>query len=97
GILTSLVANVMNNLPVGLMAGSVVANDHLPREIISAMLIGVDLGSNLSVTGSLATILWLASLRRKGIEVGTWDFLRLGAVVMPPALALSIMTILASR
>jgi arsenical pump membrane protein len=33
------------------------------------MLIGIDLGPNLSVTGSLATILWLVALRRQKIEV----------------------------
>ena len=35
-----------------------------------AILIGVDLGPNLSVTGSLATILWLIALRREGEDVG---------------------------
>jgi len=58
------------------------------------MLIGVDLGPNLSVTGSLATILWLVVLRREGLDVGAWRFLRLGAVVMPPALVLSIFALL---
>ena len=50
------------------------------------MLIGVDLGPNLSVTGSLATILWLVALRRERIEVTAWRFLKLGVLVMPPAL-----------
>ena len=50
------------------------------------MLIGVDLGPNLSVTGSLATILWLLALRREKSHVGALDFLRLGLLVMPPAL-----------
>jgi arsenical pump membrane protein len=50
------------------------------------MLIGVDLGPNLSVTGSLATILWLVALRREKIEVTAWRFLIIGALVMPPAL-----------
>jgi arsenical pump membrane protein len=50
------------------------------------MLIGVDLGPNLSVTGSLATILWLVALRRDKIEISAWRFLRLGLLVMPPAL-----------
>ena len=54
------------------------------------VLVGVDLGPNLSVTGSLATILWLAALRRDGQEVGFCRFLRLGAVVMPPALVLAL-------
>jgi arsenical pump membrane protein len=86
GVVTALADNVANNLPVGLVAGSVAAADHLPPPIVGAMLIGVDLGPNLSVTGSLATILWLVVLRRQKIEVSAWRFLRIGALVMPPAL-----------
>jgi arsenical pump membrane protein len=96
GILAGLAGNLMNNLPVGLMVGSVVAADHVPDQIVAAMLIGVDLGPNLSITGSLATILWLIALRREGIEVGTWTFLRLGLLVMPPALLLAIAAVLAT-
>ena len=51
-----------------------------------ALLIGVDLGPNLSVTGSLATILWLVALRREGQVISGWRFLGLGLIVMPPAL-----------
>jgi arsenical pump membrane protein len=58
--------------------------------VIGALLIGVDLGPNLSVTGSLATILWLAALRREGQEVSAWKFLGMGLVVMPPALLLAL-------
>jgi arsenical pump membrane protein len=76
-----------------LIAGSVVAANQLPSQITGAMLIGVDLGPNLSVTGSLATILWLVVLRREGLDVGTWRFLRLGAVVMPPALVLALIAL----
>jgi arsenical pump membrane protein len=49
----------------------------------------VDLGPNLSVTGSLATILWLIALRREGEQIGAWQFLKVGLLVMPPALLLS--------
>jgi arsenical pump membrane protein len=93
GLVVALASNLMNNLPVGLIVGSVVAADQLPSHVVGAMLIGVDLGPNLSVTGSLATILWLVVLRREGIDVGTWHFLRLGAVVMPPALVLAIIAL----
>jgi arsenical pump membrane protein len=86
GIVTALADNIANNLPVGLVAGSVAASDHLPQPVVNAMLIGVDLGPNLSVTGSLATILWLVALRRQKIDVGAWHFLKIGALVMPPAL-----------
>jgi arsenical pump membrane protein len=93
GLVVALASNLMNNLPVGLIAGSVVAAGQLPSHVTGAMLIGVDLGPNLSVTGSLATILWLVVLRREGLHVGAWAFLRLGAVVMPPALVLSILAL----
>jgi arsenical pump membrane protein len=53
-------------------------------------MVGIDLGPNLSITGSLATILWLTALRREGLEVGFWRFLRIGALVMPPALILAL-------
>jgi arsenical pump membrane protein len=86
GLVTAIAGNIANNLPVGLVAGSVAASDHLPPPVVSAMLIGVDLGPNLSVTGSLATILWLVALRREKIEVTAWRFLTIGALVMPPAL-----------
>jgi arsenical pump membrane protein len=42
------------------------------------------------VTGSLATILWLTALRREGLRVSAWRFLKLGALVMPPALVLAV-------
>ena len=86
GIITAIADNIANNLPVGLVAGSVAANDYVPEQVMSAMLIGVDLGPNLSVTGSLATILWLVALRRQKIELTALRFLRLGLLVMPPAL-----------
>ncbi len=90
GLVSALACNLMNNLPVGLIAGSFGDAGLLPQPVTGALLIGIDLGPNLSVTGSLATILWLVALRREGAHVGTWQFLRLGFLVMPPALALAL-------
>jgi arsenical pump membrane protein len=90
GILLALACNAMNNLPAGLIAGSAVAAAPVPARVTSALLIAVDLGPNLSVTGSLATILWLVALRREGFHISAWSFLKLGAVVMPPALVLAL-------
>lgn len=89
----ALLANLMNNLPVGLIAGSLLRGAMVPDLIRNAILIGVDLGPNLSVTGSLATILWLVAVRREGEDVGFFEFLRFGAVIMAPALALSVLTL----
>jgi arsenical pump membrane protein len=90
GVLVGFLSNLVNNLPAGLMAGTAVQAAHVPAEVSSAILIGVDLGPNLSVTGSLATILWLTALRRERVEVAGVDFLKLGMLVMPPALLLSL-------
>jgi len=94
GLVTAIASNLMNNLPVGLIAGSVASADHLPPRVVGAILIGVDLGPNLSVTGSLATILWLLALRREGLDVSAWRFLKVGLIVLPPALLLSILALI---
>lgn len=59
----------MNNLPAGLVAGSVMAAAQVEPMIQSAVAIGIDLGPNLSVTGSLATILWLVATRKRDENV----------------------------
>ena len=89
--------NVMNNLPVALIAGSVGAGAQVSVPLKDAMLVGVDLGPNLSVTGSLATILWLIALRRENVHVDGLTFLRLGMLVMPPALLLSLIVVVLQR
>jgi arsenical pump membrane protein len=86
----ALLCNAVNNLPMGLIAGTVASSAHLSPYVTGALLIGVDLGPNLSVTGSLATILWLVALRREGQDVSAWKFLLLGGFVMPPALLASL-------
>ena len=85
----AFLSNVMNNLPSGLLVGGALHSVHVPDHLRNALLIGVDLGPNLSVTGSLATILWLIVLRREGLHVGGSQFLKTGALVMPPALLLA--------
>ena len=90
GLALGVGTNLVNNQPAGLVAGRVVEVAQVPEAVRAALLIGVDLGPNLSVTGSLATILWLIALRREGHAVTAWQFLKLGALVMPPALLLAL-------
>lgn len=86
GTILAFVSNLMNNLPAGLVASTAVAQAQPPRLVVDGLLIGVDLGPNLSITGSLATILWLQAIRREGEDVSFWQFLKVGAVAMPLAL-----------
>jgi arsenical pump membrane protein len=90
GIVVAVASNLANNLPVGLIAATTTQIAQVPAHVTGAILIGVDLGPNLSVTGSLATILWLIALRREGEGVSALRFLKLGLVIMPPALLLSL-------
>ncbi|WP_062013925.1 arsenic transporter [Aureimonas sp. AU4] len=93
GTALAILTNLTNNLPLGLLAGAFAQGVELPQRVVDAILVGVDIGPNLSVTGSLATILWLTALRREGIEFGAWRFLKLGFLVMPPALVLALLAV----
>jgi arsenical pump membrane protein len=94
GFVVGIANNIVNNLPLGLIAGATVQAAHVKGLIANAVLIGVDLGPNLSVTGSLATILWLLALRKDSspeavgekLDVGFWKFLKVGVIAMPVAL-----------
>lgn len=82
--------NLLNNLPLGLIAGGTLNATQSHGLIANAILIGVDLGPNLSVTGSLATILWLLALRKENLDVSAMDFLKVGVIAMPAALCASM-------
>jgi len=94
GFFVGIANNIVNNLPLGLIAGATIQAAHTEGLIANAVLIGVDLGPNLSVTGSLATILWLLALRKDSgdpaggekLDVSFWKFLKVGAIAMPAAL-----------
>jgi arsenical pump membrane protein len=94
GFAVGIANNLVNNLPLGLIAGGTIQAAHTKGLIANAVLIGVDLGPNLSVTGSLATILWLLALRKDSggdeggekLDISFWKFLKVGAIAMPVAL-----------
>ncbi len=90
GFVVAVANNLVNNLPLGLIAGGTLHAGHVKGLLANAVLIGVDLGPNLSVTGSLATILWLLALRKEKLDVSFWKFLKVGAVTMPVALAAAL-------
>ena len=93
GIVVAVASNLVNNLPMGLIAAATSHAAQVPPQVAGAILIGVDLGPNLSVTGSLATILWLIALRRERVKIAPLRFLRYGLLVMPPALMLSLLAL----
>ena len=82
--------NLVNNLPLGLISGAALQTTPSHSVLSTAVLIGIDLGPNLSITGSLATILWLIAIRREGLNVSGWQFLKVGMLVMPLSLLMAI-------
>jgi len=84
-------ANAVNNLPALLVA--------LPRTGtgIWALLLGVNVGPLLLVTGTLAALLWQAGLKSIGIPVTAAQFTRIGIRVMPPALAAAFVVLVLLR
>jgi len=84
GAAATIAANVFNNLPVALFAGTALVGQSAGTT--HAALVAIDLGPNLSVTGSLATILWLVVLRREHVRVTPWQFLLVSAIATVPAL-----------
>ena len=85
----ALAANLFNNLFVSTAGGQTIAHQAFANHLIDAGLVGIDLGPNLFVSGSLATLLWLAALNREGVSVTPLQFFKLGAVVILPALAVA--------
>ena len=90
GLGIAFACNLMNNLPAGLVAAYAVQSSHIPEIVKSSILIGVDLGPNLSITGSLATILWVVALRREGQNVSALTFLKIGFWIMLIALIFAL-------
>jgi arsenical pump membrane protein len=85
----AVLANVLNNLPAALIAASALGGlaPGIERsDLAAAVIVGVNLGPNLTTIGSLATMLWLVLLRRRGVEVSALTYFRVGVVTTAPAL-----------
>lgn len=83
----------INNLPAGVIARYAVHAHGIAPHIVHAVLVGIDLGPNLSISASLATLLWAMMLRREGIEISGWRFLAAGAAVTIPSLVLALLVL----
>ncbi|WP_158703405.1 ArsB/NhaD family transporter [Pseudonocardia dioxanivorans] len=87
--IAAVLANVVNNLPATLVLLDVVATaaPDARTGLVLAVLLGVNIGPNLTFVGSLATLLWRQVLGGRGVRVGVGEFTRLGAVSVPLGLA----------
>jgi arsenical pump membrane protein len=85
--ISAVVANLLNNLPATLIILPVVAASG-PGAVL-AMLVGVNVGPNLTYVGSLATLLWRRIVHAHDHETDMGEFTRLGLRTVPPILVVS--------
>lgn len=83
---------LVNNLPAAVVLSSQPAISH-PH----ALLLGLDLGPNLAVTGSLSAVLWLQAARTVGARASLMTYSRLGLALVPPTLAAAAVALVATR
>jgi arsenical pump membrane protein len=98
---TALGANLINNVPMTLVMISALKGIHAAPHIQQAMVYGTifggALGPNLTTVGSLATMLWIVILRRKGLEISPREYMRLGVTIVPVMLTVGALLIAIQR
>jgi arsenical pump membrane protein len=89
-----VLANLVNNVPATLVLLGAIGPGSAPR--LLAMLIGVNIGPNLTYTGSLATLLWRTAVRRAGVEPRHRAFYRYALLATPLAVVLATVALWAT-
>jgi arsenical pump membrane protein len=92
--LAAVLANVVNNLPATLALMPLVATSG-PAAVL-AVLIGVNIGPNLTYVGSLSNLLWRRVLRQHQVEAGVGEYTLLGLCTVPTALVAAVLGLWAS-
>ncbi|UEA33070.1 arsenic transporter [Mycobacterium avium subsp. avium] len=90
----AVLANVVNNLPATLVLLPLVAPAG-PVAVL-AVLIGVNIGPNLTYVGSLSNLLWRRVLRQHGVDAGVGEYTRLGVCTVPVSLLVAVLALWAS-
>ncbi|ORW66483.1 SLC13 family permease [Mycolicibacter senuensis] len=87
----AVLANLVNNLPATLVLAPLVAPAG-PVAVL-AVLIGVNIGPNLTYAGSLSNLLWRRVLRRYGVPAGVGEYTRLGLCTVPVSLLAAVLAL----
>lgn len=90
GVLFSLLAAVVNNLPAVLISSLSISQLAEPGILPYASLVGMSVGAKLTPLGSLATLLWLGLLRREGVHLSWGQYMKYGVMLTVPVLLVTL-------
>ncbi|WP_321777391.1 arsenic transporter [Sulfurimonas sp.] len=92
GFLAAILSAVMNNMPT-IMVMDIALADISNEAMIYANIIGCNLGPKMTPFGSLATLLWLHTLDKKGVKISFWSYSKFGLIVTPPVLLVVLLSL----
>ncbi len=92
GFLAAFLSAFMNNMPT-IMVMDIALSDIANEAMIYANIIGCNLGPKMTPFGSLATLLWLHSLQKKGVHISFWSYSKFGLIVTPPVLLVVLVSL----
>ncbi|HUH42371.1 MAG TPA: arsenic transporter [Sulfurimonas sp.] len=93
GFLAAILSAVMNNMPT-IMIMDIALKDIGNDAMIYANIIGCNLGTKMTPFGSLATLLWLHTLEKKGIKINYYSYTKFGLLVTPIVLLVVLLSLL---
>ncbi len=93
GFVSALLSAVMNNMPTIMIMD--IAIDHTGDTFLAyANILGANLGPKMTPIGSLATLLWLHVLAKKGVRIGWGEYMKVGLLVTPVVLLTALLGLL---
>jgi len=98
GALSAGMSAVMNNMPTVMVNALAIHGVHATSQGLAlplANVVGSDLGPKMTPIGSLATLLWLHTLGKKGVHIGWGYYMRMGLVLTLPVLAATLLALAA--